>query len=530
MQGIENQLTQPLILDEAEELPKKSSPTSRMLIIEPHGPNIIFRFQRASEASSPTIPAPTQGAARIFYHTMLSFVMVTKCVASSGMMVFAERDLLENQHYIFWKVFFRHLPEFSVDAIIACTVFSDAFMNLVTRGSATSKMLRGLLYGRSESHLSDVPGDNCWMTLAKGAIMFCGGLSSVTASLVAFLGAVTLGHYLTDNIYLLMAWGSLVAAANFVVNISYRIDKSVENFVKVINGDLTFSYSHALVSIIGTIAFLGQCYYGTANAIRKLLDLLKIYAGKPESGIGVITSYENWILGATDATLPFAVISYVFSQCVPMFMPSKLVLASDQCQLSLSDVIKFVNLQKKQRADRSMCCFRRDEWYLEALQLFCVTLMPFFVVSVMVGSILPTFNSSNGLIIHALFSSHKDFTQLETLLIAVLSAILTIVFSKIFWSFNVVDWFKQVEQVWVSEALQTLERERLYTIPQEIETFHRDIRRTLDAAENNQAPSCWGRVAWPRLFADKLKPAGYDALAHGEELTGPSDAHALLPA
>ncbi len=467
------------------------------LHVRAQGRQIIFRF--VNRELGDVIEHPSN-AKRVFFISLLGFVMITKCVASSGMMVFAEKDLLENQHYIFWKVFFRYIPPFTTNSIVACTVFSDTFMNLMTRGSATAKMLRHLLGHPKAKSLALVDDkrlrDSCGMRQAKALVIFCGGLSSVTASMVAFLGAVTLGHYVTNDIAILMIWGGLVALANFIANISYRIDKSVENFASFIRGELKFSLASCLISLIGSAAFLGTCYYGTANAIRKLLSLLKIYAGNPDSGLGLVTRYEEAINWATDATLPFAVISYFFSSCVPMF-PTKNALAGwtdQEVCIPMNQVVRYVNLMKKTerytRRQRSLY-LDPDFWYFEALQLFCITLMPFFVLSAVLGNLLPTFNSSNGLIIHVFFNDVVDFSYAQKIVVALLSAVLTLVFSKIFWAFNIIDWFNQVEALWVKEAMRVLEHTGVFRPQEGLEALQEAINTANSPSIDANQGSWW---------------------------------------
>jgi hypothetical protein len=393
-------------------------------------------------------------------------------------------------------------------------VFADTFMNLMTRGSATAKMLRHLLghpKAKSIDALDDKRlRDSCGMRQAKALVMFCGGLSSVTASMVAFLGAVTLGHYVTDDIAILMTWGGLVAFANFIANISYRIDKSVENFASFVRGELKFSLASCLISLIGSAAFLGTCYYGTANAIRKLLSLLKIYAGNPDSGVGLLSRYEVAINLATDATLPFAIISYFFSSCVPMF-PTKNALAAwtdQELCIPMDQVVRYVNLMKKSehysRRQRSLY-LDPDFWYFEALQLFCITLMPFFVLSSLLGNLLPTFNSSNGLIIHVFFKNVIDFSYAQKIVVALLSAVLTLVFSKIFWAFNIVDWFNQVEALWVKEAMRVLEHTGVFKPDEGLESL-REAVYTANSLPIDDNRGCWWRFfsSGPAIQAPQL--------------------------
>ncbi|OGO90622.1 MAG: hypothetical protein A3F10_06845 [Coxiella sp. RIFCSPHIGHO2_12_FULL_42_15] len=416
--------------------------------------NVIIFYQENPHDEANAV-FPVSRSAKNAVIILGGITIVIKGVASLGMRVYAVEDILQNPNYIF-STFFNSWPVVISQVIVILSGASDVFMNVVTRGTSTFKLMRRL-FGLSKDR-SEIVHFHCWyLTTAKYFVGFCGVSSAVTSSLAAFLGSNKLMTFFTDNFYVLAPVDSVVAIANFVTNISYRISKSMVNFKKLIDKELKYSAWGLLFCVIGCAAFLGSCFYGTSNSLRTFLNLFNLYYGNPDTHENLKSAMENLIYGITDASLLFSIVAFWFSQCAEMLAPLPEIKERHFTIPSDRAVTIYRYLKKNNPYYKNLSYFDHDYWYPEMLLLLGFSIMPIFIFGEMLGNFLASFNGCVGLIVHFFFPNTEKFNSAEKMIIGFLAAVLSTVFSKIYWDFNVVEWLNCMKVFWMSAVLKTMQ-------------------------------------------------------------------------
>ncbi len=394
--------------------------------------------------------------------TITTLLILVKMVASLGSRVYGIDKLLYEPNYIFSEDFFNRWPYLISQTTIIYAGASDVFMNVVTRGSATRKLMQQL-FGTSTKVKKNIFFNTGGRAFVKYSVVACGIASAITGSLSSFLGAVTLARFATDDFDLLIGIGFSVAIANFVSNISYRVKKSVRNLERLLNGELEYTLEKIGRCIIGTMATMGLYYFGTSESIRLLLRLFDVYHGNPDSQEGLIDEYEDWINGITDMSLLPSIVSYFFSQCAEILTPPRRIV-DEHFSVPINQLRRKISALKRNTPyHQEVTCTQRDYWLPKLFSLFGVTLIPFFIFGEMLGNALTTFNGDNGLIIH-LFIRNNDnqFNQNEMLGIGLSSTFLVLVSSLIYWDFNIIPWREKSNGLWVDSELKAMQHAGLY--------------------------------------------------------------------
>ncbi len=379
-----------------------------------------------------------------------SVLVITKCASSLGQRLYSLFDLFFNKHYVFSESIFNPIPDPIKYSIIFLSALGDSHMNGLTRGSSTRRLVK-TLFGMLSAVKKPSTFVTCRLMALKIFVFFCGVMSSISASLVTFLGISTLIGHATDNFWGKMIPGSFAAIANFMSNISYRVRKAIDNLRDIVNRKLRQPTKlEVLIILLSSGAFLGQCQYGAEHSMRNLLALLGIYNGDPDAGTDVDATYESWILFLADVTLPTSFVSYILSQSVSILSEPPPDSEKER-QITLKDMrLAYIRKIKSSEEYLKYSCCHPVRWLPPFTGLFMVTLGNFFIFFEMLGNALSTFNGTNGLIVRWFTDNHW--------VVGPVSLILVFTNSLIYWKYNIIGWKDTMIHMYVMSQLWSLRK------------------------------------------------------------------------